>query len=722
MIRLFKLLTYSLAIFFCSGSWALMGKTSEPEKTDIYRVRFLDKSLGIKAAISFHNQVLEAEYEDRYLVMELAPRDVDALKSFGLLVEKDADWAARYDLEKERVQGAIAAQKSRDAALQRSVQVAATGIPGHECYETVEETFSIAENYASQFPMLAEWIDIGNSWLKDNELGGYDLKVLKLTNKSMTGEKPILFINSAIHAREYATAPLSLAFVKYLVEGYGIDADATWILDHHEVHLLLQSNPDGRKQAEAGVEWRKNYNLDFCPEYSATNAGVDLNRNFSFSWGLSDNGSSAIECSETFRGPSAGSEPEIQAIENYLRSIFADRRGPNDQDAAPDDTSGIHLDIHSYSKLVLWPWGHSETPAPNAAALQTLGRKFAWFNGYNPQQSIGLYPTNGTSDGISYGELGVAAYTFELGSRFFESCENFESTIKPDNLPALIYAAKVVRTPYVTSAGPDITQFFLDSQHIESGEPVQVLAVATDKNFSSRNGAEPTENIVAAEAFINTPPWVEGAVAAPLTAFDSDFDRGEEFVSGVLDTEGLSDGKHLVYLRAQDANGIWGAVSSRFLYVGGSHLPPDEPLQDYCPSVPDNANYEWIKEVKIGSFVNGSGASQYSDYTDKQVPLKLGNNSFILSSETKSTYEYVVHWKVFIDLNQDGDFSDPGEEVIRVNDISPKEPAVGSFPLAGLKGPTRMRVSLRFGAAAYTNSCDNYVFGEVEDYTVYLVD
>ena len=64
---------------------------------------------------------------------------------------------------------------------------------------------------------------------------------------------------------------------------------------------------------------------------------------------------------------------------------------------------------------------------------------------------------DGTSDGISYGELGVAAYTFELGTSFFQSCSVYEGTIRPDNLPALIYAAKVVRTPYQTPAGPDLT-------------------------------------------------------------------------------------------------------------------------------------------------------------------------------------------------------------------------------------------------------------------------
>ena len=100
--------------------------------------------------------------------------------------------------------------------------------------------------------------------------------------QELTGSKPKLFVNSAIHAREYTTAPLNLSFARWLLQGYGTNADATWILDHHEVHLMLQTNPDGRKKAESGLSWRKNTNQAYCGATSNTR-GADLNRNFSFS-------------------------------------------------------------------------------------------------------------------------------------------------------------------------------------------------------------------------------------------------------------------------------------------------------------------------------------------------------------------------------------------------------------------------------------------------------
>ena len=48
------------------------------------------------------------------------------------------------------------------------------------------------------------------------------------------------------------------AFTPILLTSHGIEITA--VLDHHEVHLVLQGNPDGRKEAEAGRSWRKNKN------------------------------------------------------------------------------------------------------------------------------------------------------------------------------------------------------------------------------------------------------------------------------------------------------------------------------------------------------------------------------------------------------------------------------------------------------------------------------
>jgi hypothetical protein len=533
----------------------------EKRSTQIFKAWFPSRDLARRAAISLHGQLLENNFEAGYQIFELDPIEQSRLRAFGFRLEPASDY--------------IAARNARLTQLQKQSRLSAplnpASIPSYACYETVEETFAQAAALAAAKPQLASWIDIGDSWLKVQGSGGHDLRVLKLTNAAVAppaGQaKPKLFIQAAIHAREYATAPLVLEFAKTLLNGHGIDADATWILDHHEVHLLLQTNPDGRKRAETGLSWRKNVNNNHCA--NTNTRGVDLNRNFTHSWNVTNGeGSSGSACNLTYRGPSAGSEPETQTVENYIRSLWPDRRGPNPGDAAPSDTSGIHLDIHSFSQLVLWPWGDTANPAPNGAALATLGRKFAWFNGYAPMQSVGLYPTDGTSDAPSYGELGVAAYTFEIGTAFFESCASYNANIKPGNLPALLYAAKVVRTPYLTPAGPDISSLSLvGGNTVTAGSSAKIQASATDLRFNQSNGSEATQAIAGAEAYIGTPPWLPGAVAIPLSAADGAFNSPTEALAGNLSTAGLAPGRHLVYLRARDSSGQWGAVSALFMTV-----------------------------------------------------------------------------------------------------------------------------------------------------------
>jgi carboxypeptidase T len=555
-------------VLLSSGSFSSAGQTSAPAgQTTIVRVYYPDLATGNKTLLSFEPQLLQTNYEAGYHVMAVTQEDIDRLEAAGLRVEKEVTWVAPQVLQ--------------------APAVGIESIPGYSCYRTVEETFAAAQALATAHPDLATWIDAGDSWQKTVNQDGYDMMVLKLTNSAIPGPKPKLFLSAAIHAREYATAELVTRFGEYLVNNYGVDADAAWILDHHEVHLMLQTNPDGRKRAETGLTWRKNTNNNYCA--NTDTRGADLNRNFPFQWGCCG-GSSNNPCDLTYRGPSAGSEPETQAVQNYMDSIFPDQRGPDLTDPAPNDATGIYIDVHSYGNLVLWPWGFTTDLAPNATALQTLGRKFAYFNSCTPQQGIGLYPTDGSTDDHAYGKLGVAAYTFEVGTAFFQSCTYFEDTLIPANLPALIYAAKVVRAPYLTPAGPDATNLALSSSEVPAGTPVTLNATINDARYSNSNGTEPTQNIAAAEYYIDAPPWETGAVAVAMTAADGNFSSTVESVTATLDTSGLSEGRHTVFVRGQDGSSNWGAFSAIFLTVTAP-APTETPTHTPTPTSSSTATH-----------------------------------------------------------------------------------------------------------------------------------
>ncbi|MEZ4767583.1 MAG: M14 family zinc carboxypeptidase [Caldilineales bacterium] len=493
--------------------------------------------------------------KEQYVLAIVDAAGFAAIENLGLRVEVDAEETAKL-APKDPLPGQEA------------------GIPGYPCYRTVEETFQTAQDLVANHPTLASWNDVGDSWEKATPGGlpGYDMNVLVLTNSAIPGPKPKLFITASIHAREYTPAELVTRFAEYLVNNYGVDPDATWILDHHEIHLMLQANPDGRKQAETGISWRKNTNQNYCSPTS-TSRGADLNRNFQFQWGCC-NGSSGSQCSETYRGPSPASEPEVQAIQDYMRAIFPDQRADPLTSPAPDDATGVYLDIHSYSELVLWPWGFTGTVAPNGTALQTLGRKYAYFNNYTPEQAIGLYPTDGTTDDFGYGDLGVSSMTFELGTSFFQSCADFETTILPDNMQALLYAAKVVRTPYMTPAGPDALNVTAAPDTVTIGAPVVLTATVNDTRYNNSQGTEPSQAIAAAEYYIDTPPWQAGAVAHPMAAADGTFNSTIEEVTATINSGSLGIGRHLIFVRGKDAADNWGAFSAAFLDVQALNVNP----------------------------------------------------------------------------------------------------------------------------------------------------
>ncbi len=520
--------------------------------------------------------VVRAYFDDPAVVTTVArtqaPWEVDYYKNFMVLEVDTAEYQALHDLGlRLEVDETLTAELNK---IRVPLPNQGGGIPNFPCYRTVEETFATAADIAANYPTLADWLDVGDSWQKTVNQGGYDMQVLVLTNEAIQRPKPKLFITSAIHAREYTTAELMTRFAEYLINSYGIDADATWLLDNHEVHLMLHTNPDGRKQAETGLSWRKNTNQNYCGATSP-NRGADLNRNFQFQWGCCG-GSSGAQCDSTYRGPSPASEPEVQAVQNYIFANYPDLRDPPINAGAPVTTTGIYIDIHSYSELVLWPWGFTTTPTANGTAMQTLGRKFAYFNGYYPEQAIGLYPTDGTTDDFAYGEMGLPAYTFELGTNFFQSCGFFESDIIPGNMPALVYAAKAAREPYLAPAGPEALNMAVSSVIVEAGTPVTLTAVLNDTRYNNQNGTEPTQNIAAGEYYIDTPPWITDTtpVALPMTAVDGNFNNPVEGVEAVIDTSALADGRHLIYVRGQDASGRWGVFSAIFLFIVDPAIAP----------------------------------------------------------------------------------------------------------------------------------------------------
>lgn len=490
-----------------------------------------------------------------YVSMYVDARQRAAIEALGFRTSLDA-----------RRMASLNYARSVDARAWRNAGLA--GIPGYACYRTVDETKADLSTMAASRPDLARWESIGQTWLEANgEPGGDELHVLVLGNQNSPHDQAPFVLMAAQHARELTTAETATRFADWLFDHYDTDPTARWLLDHREIHIIAQQNPDGRREVENGESmWRKNSNLNACPSGPT---GVDLNRNSDYFWGTF---SSASACNETYRGSAAHSEPETQAVQNYLQQVFDDQWPVGSSEPVPADAEGLFISLHSYGQMVMFAWegagSGAANHAPNHDQMAWLGRRFGFHTGYEVGRDI-LYSAGGTTPDYAYGEFGVPAYTWELGTDFHQSCSAFESAMWDDLLEALIYAAKATARPYQAPSGPDVRA----AQAVWNAQTgsLTVSGIADDTRFD-RNGVtespanDPIHDIQEIRASFDLPPNLAAQSftilpleAASVSAFEASIDPQETLSLPRLlffqatDSQGNTGVPEAVWVREQRA-------------------------------------------------------------------------------------------------------------------------------------------------------------------------
>lgn len=231
------------------------------------------------------------------------------------------------------------------------------------------------------------------------------------TTVSGPDTRPVAFFNALTHAREPGGMHALFAFADSLLARYPADPEVKYLLEHRRIYLVPCVNPDGywfneRIWDSTGTFglWRKNLRDNNLNGITSTGDGIDLNRNFGEKWGLNNVGSSGTPSSETYRGPSAYSEPETQVQRNVV--------------AALKPASG--LSFHTYSDLLVHPWGWTAAGTPDSVKFQAWSDELTRANGYTggPGPRI-LYETNGDFNDFVYGDtlLKPKGFTFtpEMG-------------------------------------------------------------------------------------------------------------------------------------------------------------------------------------------------------------------------------------------------------------------------------------------------------------------
>jgi murein tripeptide amidase MpaA len=258
---------------------------------------------------------------------------------------------------------------------------------------------------------------------------GLDLWMVKISdnpNDNESATEPAVYFDALHHAREPASMSTTMYFMYWLLENYGTDPQATYLVDHREMFFVPVANPDGyvyneQTDPNGGGFWRKNRrnNGGGC-------FGVDINRNYSFGWGL-DSGSSPDPCSETYRGPSAFSEPEPSAIRDLVGVI----------------NPTIGLSIHTFAERFLNPYGYIEE-APEYGVYSEFSSDFISGSSYLygiTAEMLGYLSSGTTRDYLH--SIGCYAWTPELGSDGFWPPISSIIPIASENRPRLAYIAWV---------------------------------------------------------------------------------------------------------------------------------------------------------------------------------------------------------------------------------------------------------------------------------------
>jgi carboxypeptidase B len=319
------------------------------------------------------------------LEVQLRPGDTAQLDALGI----------QHQLIHPNVQALIEQEQAEMAAAR--VQADATWF---STFRTLTEINAKLDELAATNPTLVTPFVAGQS-LENRPIRG-----LRLSSPDLPGnprsQRPILLFNAAQHAREWV-APMTAMFIAdRMLETYANDAHVRAILDRVEVVIIPVVNVDGYEFTWASTNnrlWRKNRRVN-----AGGSIGVDTNRNFPFAWG--GIGASTSAANDTFRGPSAGSEPETQVMMNFFASnprIFA------------------HMDLHSYSQLLLSPNGYTHLPCADHAFYHqcnaAIESAIEGVNGFNYTAGPGyttIYPTTGDIGAYGYGAAKVFSWGVEL--------------------------------------------------------------------------------------------------------------------------------------------------------------------------------------------------------------------------------------------------------------------------------------------------------------------
>ncbi len=375
-------------------------------------------------------------------------------------------------------------------------------------FYTLNEVILELDSMKMLYPnLITEKQSIGST------IEGRPIYMVKISdNPDITESEPRVLYTSLHHAREPQSMMQMIYFMYYLLENYGTDPEATYLVNNRELYFIPVVNPDGYEynrttNPNGGGFWRKNR------RNNGSSYGVDLNRNYGpyAYWNAPNGGSSTSPSSDTYRGTAPFSEPETSAIRDFLTG------------------KGIKntLNYHTYSNLLIYPYGALGHESPDSIIFREYAKDMTQFNGYvygTDLQTVN-YSTRGNSDDYMYdGDTTlnggkIFAMTPEVGSTGFWPSQPEIFPLAIENLfPNLYYAW--VSGAYVGLIDPGYNQQFFNpgdvvlmnsvfrNKGLSASETIEVELVSLSEHLTVNNGTG---------LFASIPSREDAALATPFS-------------------------------------------------------------------------------------------------------------------------------------------------------------------------------------------------------------
>ena len=430
------------------------------------------------------------------LALGLDPTEHATRKGIGVVLYGDEDAATlreagyTWDVEVRDLEAQMARQRAADEAYAASV--AESPLPsGRATYRTYADYLTDMDSLAAQYPNLTKPLTLENRTVLGQPIRGLEIS----TNADNTADgKPVFLLMGAHHAREWPSAEHTIEFGFDLLQSYAAgDARATRLLQGMRLVIVPVVNVDGfqisrnaaplgdfsvfdyemkRKNCSISQYTPSQYRNGSCSKNKAGRLrGTDLNRNYPGFWG--GPGASTAWSSDTYRGDSPGSEPESDAVREFIS----------------DRAVTMMISNHTFSNLVLRPPSLAQTgKSPDEPVYKQVADSMAQANQYTSQAAYQLYDTSGSTEDWSYWITGGFGFTFEIGPDGFHPA--YEDAVVAEylglppaegagqggNREAYYRAAEAALDPalhsQITGAAPDGRTITVSKTHVSQTSPV----------------------------------------------------------------------------------------------------------------------------------------------------------------------------------------------------------------------------------------------------------